>query len=123
MTEIYNLFEWCDAIIISSPVYYRNINSKLMALMERQYAVFNEKSLVNKVGGAITVGRGAGRASALSNIYTWMLSCGIICVPGELNGVTAIASEKKEILNNEKYLIQAEILGSNILRISELLKK
>lgn len=51
-----------------------------------------------------------------------MLSCGVICVPGELNGVTAVASESGDILKQEKRLRQAEYLGENISNITKKLK-
>ncbi len=50
-----------------------------------------------------------------------MLSCGIICVPGELNGVTAVADEPGDILNQPNRLKQAEILGSNILKATRVI--
>ncbi|MCP4160433.1 MAG: flavodoxin family protein [Deltaproteobacteria bacterium] len=118
---ITELFNWTDALIISSPVYYRNINSHLMMLLERYYSVSSKNLLKDKVGGAISVGRGAGRANSLNNIYTWMLSSGMICVPGELNGVTAIASEPNDIFSKPEYQEQARILGKNIMETTSKL--
>lgn len=117
MEEIYDAFRWCDGIIISSPVYSRNICSQLLAVLDRHYAVKDERPLAGKFGGAISVGRGAGQAQTISAIYNWMLSCGVICVPGELNGVTAIASDPGDILKQKEYLNQAYILGKNIMSI------
>jgi hypothetical protein len=51
-----------------------------------------------------------------------MLSCGVICVPGELNGVTAVADKPGDILNQKNRLEQAEILGSNVLRVAKSLQ-
>jgi len=124
MKEVYEKFQWCNAIIISSPVYYRNMSPQLLSLLNRHYAVINNKPLVGKVGGAIAVGRGTsgGQTITINAIYTWMLSCGIICVPGELNGVTAVADKPGEILNQSKRLKQAEILGLNILKVADKLQ-
>ncbi|MFX1323882.1 MAG: flavodoxin family protein [Promethearchaeota archaeon] len=125
MDRIYDAFRWCDAIIISSPVYSRNVSAQLLAVLDRHYAVNIERPLEGKVGGAIAIGRGTcgGQTITINAIYTWMLSCGIICVPGELNGVTAVADKPSDILNQENRLTQAEILGSNIQRIAKLLRK
>ena len=125
MQGIYDAFRWCNAIIISSPVYSRNVSAQLLALLDRHYAVNVEKPLEGKVGGAIAVGRGTsgGQTITINAIYTWMLSCGIICVPGELNGVTAVADEPGDILNQEHRLKQAEILGLNVLKAAKLLQK
>ncbi|MFX1410247.1 MAG: flavodoxin family protein [Promethearchaeota archaeon] len=125
MQSIYNAFRWCNAIIVSSPVYSRNISSQLLSILDRHYAVNVERPLEGKVGGAIAVGRGTcgGQTITINAIYTWMLSCGIICVPGELNGVTAVADEPSDILNQENRLKQAKILGFNILKVAKLLQK
>jgi len=125
MQRIYEAFRWCNAIIISSPVYYRNVSAQLLSLLDRHYAVRAERPLEGKVGGAIAVGRGTcgGQTIVINAIYRWMLSCGIICVPGELNGVTAVADEPGDILNQEHRLKQAEILGLNILKATKLLQK
>jgi multimeric flavodoxin WrbA len=124
MREIYEAFRWCDAIIVSSPVYSRNICSQLVAVFDRHYAVDQVRPLEGKVGGAIAVGRGScgGQAITITAIYNWMLSSGIICVPGELNGVTAVASEPGDVLKQEKRLRQAKILGENILKVTVKLR-
>jgi multimeric flavodoxin WrbA len=124
MKQIYKAFGWCDAIIVSSPVYSRNVSSQLLSVLDRHYAVNRERPLEGKVGGAIAVGRGTGGGQALTinAIYRWMLSCGIVCVPGELNGVTAVADKPRDILKQEKRLKQAEILGLNILNVAKRLR-
>ncbi|MFX1372031.1 MAG: flavodoxin family protein [Promethearchaeota archaeon] len=125
MQSIYEAFRWCNAIIISSPVYSRNMSSQLLSVLDRHYSQKFDRPLEGKVGGAIAVGRGTcgGQTITINAIYTWMLSCGIICVPGELNGVTATADEPGDILNQENRLRQAEILGLNILKVAKLLQK
>ena len=124
MHHIYDGFRWCDALILSSPVYSRNVCSQLMAVMDRYYAVHVERPLQGKAGGAIAVGRGTcgGQTITISAIYNWMLSCGMVCVPGELNGVTAVASEPGDILKQENRLRQAETLGRNVLSVAERLR-
>lgn len=124
MDKIYEAFRWCDAIIISTPVYSRNISSQLMAVLDRSYATSQERPLEGKVGGAIAVGRGTcgGQSITIMAIYNWMLSAGMVCVPGELNGVTAVASEPGDVLRQEKRLNQAKILGKNVLDIVKKLR-
>ena len=124
MHTIYEGFRWCDALVISSPVYSRNIASQLMAVLDRYHAVYREAPLLGKAGGAIAVGRGTcgGQTITINAIYNWMLSGGMICVPGELNGVTAVASEPGDILKQEKRLNQAMILGRNVLNVASKLR-
>ncbi len=124
MQHIYNAFRWCNAIVISSPVYYRNVSPQLLCILDRHYAVESEKPLAGKPGGAIAVGRGTsgGQTIVINAIYRWMLSCGVICVPGVLNGVTAVADKPSDILNQKNRLDQAEVLGSNVLRVAKSLQ-
>ncbi len=125
MQEIYDAFRWCNAIIISSPVYYLNVSAQLLSLLDRHYAVHDEKPLEGKVGGAIAVGNGTcgGQTLAVNAIFAWMLSCGIVCVPGELSAVKAVADKPGDIINQEDQLRQAEILGFNILKATKVLQK
>lgn len=123
MQLFYDAFAQCDAMIVATPVYSRNVCAQLMAVFDRHYAVALQRPLEGKVGGAIAVGAGGGggQSIALCTIYNWMRSCGMVGVPGELNGVTAVASEEEEILGQEKRLVQARILGENVMRFAERL--
>ncbi|MCP4537939.1 MAG: flavodoxin family protein [Chloroflexi bacterium] len=111
----------CDAMIIASPVYYRNVTAQTKAIFDRSYATRDNRPLANKVGGAIAVGRGTGggQSLVLTVIHNFFLSSGAICVPGELNGVSAVADEPGDILTQPKRLRQARILGENVLRCAE----
>ena len=119
MDKIYTEYKKFDAVIISSPTYYRNVPSQLKALFDRTYAIKNRTIFEGKFGGAIAVGRGSsGRQSIVLNIiYNYYLSCGILCVPGELNGVHAVADNIGDIKNQPKRLEQAKILGENIISV------
>ena len=125
MEKIYKAYEQCDAIIISAPVYWRNVPAQLKAVFDRTYAVGGKKPLEGKLGGAICVGRGSsgGQAIVLNVIHNFYLSCGVLCVPGELNGVTASADKPGDILNQPRRLKQAQILGENILQYSNRHRK
>ena len=46
----------------------------------------------------------------------------MVCVPGELNGVTATASEPGDILAQENRLRQARVLGENVLWVAQRLR-
>ena len=119
---IYADLYWTDAVLIAAPVYYRNIPSKLAAIFERAYAYQNNRPLEGKLGAAIAVGRGTGggQSIVLSIIHNWLLSAGALCVPGELNGLSAVADGPGDILNNKRKLDQATKLGENLLKFSRI---
>lgn len=120
MDEVFNVFAVCDAIVIASPVYWRNVPAQLKALFDRMYADKNSL-LKGKLGGAIAVGRGtgAGQAIVLNIIHNFYLSSGALCVPGELNGVSAAADKPGDILAQPRRLEQARVLGRNIISYSK----
>jgi multimeric flavodoxin WrbA len=117
-------FRTCEALIVATPVYSRNVCAQLMAVFDRHCAVALERPLYGKVGGAIAVGAGGGggQSIAICTIYNWMRSCGVVGVPGELNGVTAVAREEGEILAQEKRLRQARTLGDNVLWFADKIR-
>lgn len=94
-------------------------------MFDRYYAIGSERPLEGKAGGAIAVGAGGGGGQSITicAIYNWMRSCGMVGVPGELNGVTAVALDEGEVLKQEKRLRQARILGENVLRATEKLRR
>jgi multimeric flavodoxin WrbA len=120
MDLFYEAYRRCHAIIISSPVYWRNVPGQLKCVMDRTYAVRRLRPLAGKPGGAISVGRGetGGQALALTVLHNFLLSAGVVCVPGELNGVSATADNPGDILQDEKKLKQAAILGKNIMDLA-----
>lgn len=120
---IYDDLYWTDAVIIASPVYYRNITSKLATILERAYAYQNNRPLEGKLGAAIAVGRGTGggQSIVLSVIHNWLLSAGALCVPGELNGLSAVADGPGDILKDQRKIDQATKLGENLLKFSKII--
>ena len=111
MDEVYDTFKICNAIIISAPAYYRNVPAQLKAVMDRTFAA--KGSLKGKFGGAISVGRGSSGGGQCI-IHNYYLSSGMLCVPGELNGVAATADKPGDILASPR-LEQARVLGRNVL--------
>ncbi len=109
MQEIYRDFVWCQVLILASPVYHSNITAQLMAVLNRRYAVKTSRPLRGKLGGAITVGRGAGHTLVLAQLYNWMFSSGMVCVPP---AIRAIGSEQGDVA--QEYLEQAEELGEQL---------
>lgn len=124
MDAIYEEFAHCDAVIIASPVYYRNVTAQLKSLFDRSYAQHSARPLAGKAAGAIAVGRGTdgGQSIVLNIIYNFFLSSSAYCVPGELNGVSAAADKPGDILAQPNRLKQARILGENVLRLAESLR-
>lgn len=114
----------CDAVIIGSPAYYRNVTAQLKAVFDRSFAYSSNKILMGKPGGAIAVGRGegGGQSIVLTIIYNYLLSCGALPISGELNGLSARADKPGDIMMQERRLNQARILARNIIEYTEKLR-
>ena len=124
MDLLYEKFASCDAIIIASPVYYRNVSAQLKAVFDRHHALVRSKPLTGKPGGAIVVGGGTngGQSLALMIIYNFFLSAGALAVPGARNGVSVVADKPGDVLAQPDRLKQARILGENVLKYATLLR-
>lgn len=125
MDAVYEAFRTCHAVIIASPVYYRNVTAPLKAVFDRSYAVRNSRPLAGKPGGAIAVGRGTGggQSLALAVIHNFLLSSGAVAVPGEMNGVSAVADRPGDIARQPDRLRQARVLGENVLRLARRMEQ
>jgi multimeric flavodoxin WrbA len=110
----------CDAMIVGSPVYNRNITGQLQSLFNRNHCITHTRPFKDKIcfGGAIAVG-GAPNSPGitLTVLHNFFLSLGVCCVPAVLNGVSVVAREKGAVLSQPKSLGDAKVLGENILRI------
>lgn len=108
-----------DAIIVGSPVYNRNVSAQLQALFNRFHCLLHSHPFENRVcfGGAIAVGGAPNSQGIVLNVlHNFLLSLGLCCVPGVLNGVSVVAREKGEVLSQPKSLFAAKVLGENVLR-------
>lgn len=117
--ELLEKLPLCDAMILGSPVYNRNITAQLLAVFNRFHSIIHRRPFKDRVffGGAIAVG-GAPNSQGitLTVLHNFLLSLGICAVPAVLNGVAVVAREKGEVVSQPKSLSDARILGENILR-------
>ena len=120
---LFDAFAGCDAVVIGSPVYWRNVTAQLKAVFDRSFAL-GHSLLEGKPCGAIAVGRGegCGQGNTLMIIYNYILSCGGLPVPGELNGLSARADKPGDIMQQEKRLAQARALARNLIKYAEMLR-
>jgi multimeric flavodoxin WrbA len=114
-----------DAVIVGSPVYFRNVTGQLLALFTRFHSLSHRRPFKDRIcfGGAIAVGGSPNsQGITLSVIHNFFLSLGLICVPGKLNGVSVVARERGEVSNQPESLNTAGILGKNILNVLKTTK-
>jgi multimeric flavodoxin WrbA len=112
-----------NAVIVGSPVYFRNITAQLQSLFTRFHSIVHRHPFKDRIcfGGAIAVGGSPNsQGITLGIIHNFFLSLGLICVPAKLNGVSVVAREKGEVLDQPESLNNARILGRNILNVLKM---
>ena len=110
MDRFYDAFRWCDASAVarSGPTRAMFPRPAGLRLRPSTDAVNVERPLAGKPGGAMPSApvRAAARPRQSAPSTTWLLSCGAVAVPGELNGLTARALAEGEILGQEKLFVR-----------------
>lgn len=107
-------------LIIGSPVYFRNMSSRCMSLLERLAALRKPKLLLaNKVVGALSVGgyRHGGQELVIQQIQTAMLCHEAMLVggkPGAHQGATLWNSHKDDIKQDTFGVETAKQLGTRV---------
>lgn len=118
MADFAALLAESDALLIGTPVYYRNVTAQLKALFDRCHGISSRNLFHLKPVGALAVGRGegGGQAMTLAIVANFALSAGAVAVPGELNGVSARAGNPGDVEGQPKRLLQARALAKNVMK-------
>lgn len=100
-----------DIIVLSSPVYYMNIDGQLKTLMDRCY---RNKGLEGKEFYYITACADPDEATAETAIYAFRGF--VVCLPHptERGSVKAIGMGRKGAVQDSQYLNEAYLLGKTI---------
>ncbi|MBN2038873.1 MAG: flavodoxin family protein [Spirochaetes bacterium] len=115
--DVSKLFEKmlkADGIVFGVPVYFYNMTSQLKIIMDRSFSLNTpERSLANKVGGAVSAAGSFGMGNALKDIYFYMVTRQII----PANYVAAYGGPKGAVKEMEKCMQAADMLGRQMARI------
>ncbi len=114
-SEITPMLLESDGIVLGSPVFFNNVSSQMKAFMDRTWCLRGK--LLNKLGGAIVVGRGYGTEGAITAINAFFLKHEMIPVN---RGVSGLAFESGEIIKNKQSIRSAELLGERLLETAQL---
>lgn len=107
MAEVIDGMQWCDGLIIGSPVYFGLINGQLKVMMDRSVPIRAYKGsfgMEGKVGGGIACGafRNGGQELALQCMHGFMLQHNMMVVsdgqPYAHSGATIVGSAKDDEL-------------------------
>lgn len=119
-------------LVIGSPVYTFNINSKLAAFMER-FTVFHQRNYFpdahsetapdwsRTAAGVVAVGggRNGGQEATMTSLINWLLTNGFAivgCYPRSSIGVSCYEPTGSTAVSDERGIKLAKILAANIVK-------
>lgn len=102
MTEINEILESADGIIVSSPVFFGTLSAQLKIMFDRTLPLRRNNFLLkNKVGAALAVGatRNGGQEYTIWSIHAWMHIHGMIVVGdnSHFGGITVKGVESDDV--------------------------
>jgi multimeric flavodoxin WrbA len=112
MQELYPKMVESDGIIFGTPVYFYNVASQAKAIVDRGMLTNHpDMSLANKVGGIVTVAGSFGLASAVKDLYFYIISRHML----PANYVAAYAGPPGGVKELEKCMKAAFDLGRQMV--------
>lgn len=122
LEKVYARIACCDGIILGSPVYFGTLSGQMKSFWDKSRALRHNKSLLNVVGGALSVGgaRFGGQETTLRALQDIMLVHGMIVVgDGYIDddaGHQGVAGQKPAEQDDNARL-RARILGRRLVQV------
>ncbi|HBT20268.1 MAG TPA: flavodoxin family protein [Peptococcaceae bacterium] len=121
LEDAYALLKEADGIIVGTPVYFGTVSAQLKGFWDKTRFMRKEKSLLNTVGGVVTVGGarfGGGQETALNAVIHMMLVQGMTIVGdgyfendcGHFGSCAQRPSEKDEFALHRAHIIMKRII-------------
>ncbi|SDC63616.1 MULTISPECIES: flavodoxin family protein [unclassified Candidatus Frackibacter] len=127
LEEDYDLLTKADGVIIGSPVYFGTVSAQLKGFWDMTRDLRKEFSLLNTVGGGVTVGAGrfGGQETTLNAIHDMMLVQGMIVVgdgDDESDAGHQGAAAQRLAAEDENGQLRAEIIGRRVAKVANATK-
>ena len=130
VNEIAPKFEECDALVVSSPVYYASANATVIALLDRLfYSTHFDKTM--KVGASVVAARRGGLSSTFDELNKYFTIKGMPvassqywnsihgCEPGEASQDAEGLQIMRTLARNMSFLIKSIRLGKEAYGLPE----
>lgn len=123
MQELYAMLERADAVIFGSPVYFGSVSAQTKAVMDRMFALLQQRALKDKIAGALVVTRRVGAIQTRSLLYAFCIAQGMIVAGGAIG----YGREPGDVLTgvgggiDMSAIDEARLLGTNIVQLARRL--
>ncbi len=84
MQPIYQQLEAADAIILGTPVYFRNVSAQAKTIIDRTYSFRRQRRLSGKVAASVVVARRIGAGQVRTLLSGFFVNQGMIPVRGAI---------------------------------------
>lgn len=116
MSVLHDKLLEAQGIVIGTPIYFYSMTAQAKTIMDRTIALNRpERTLANKVGGAVVVAGSLGLSNALKDIYFYYVTRQML----PANYVAAYAGPEGAVMSLEKCLKAASDLGRQMVRLAE----
>ncbi|MGE5397407.1 MAG: flavodoxin family protein [Chitinophagales bacterium] len=123
LEKVFATLSKADGLVIGSPVYFGTVSGQLKAFWDKTRSLRSNHSLLNVVGGAVSVGSSqyGGEETTVKTIHSMMLVHGMIVVgdgyiDDDCGHFGALAT--KPAAEDSKALERARVLGRRIVQVA-----
>jgi multimeric flavodoxin WrbA len=123
MQELYAMMQRADVIVFGSPVYFGSVSAQCKAIMDRMFALLRDRSLKDKVAGALVVTRRVGALQTRSLLQAFCIAQGMIVAGGAIG----YGREPGDVLTgvgggiDMSAMEEARLLAKNMVRVAKML--
>ncbi len=128
MEEILKAMDWCDGLILASPVYFGMVNGQIKTMMDRCACLRanyeTDLLMAGKIGGAIACAnsRNGGQETTLQNIQTFLLQMNMLAVSDGIpychSGGTIMGDAEKDAWGLETVKNLANNVGKMLNKVN-----
>ena len=124
MQDLYAMMERADGIILGSPVYFGSVSAQTKAIMDRMFSLLRQRSLKDKIAGALVVTRRVGAIQARSLLYSFCIAQGMIVAGGAIG----YGREAGDVLTgvgggiDMTAMDEARLMATNVVRLASKLR-
>lgn len=123
LEESFNLLRRADGLIIGSPVYFCTVSAQLKAFWDKTRVLRAEKTLLNVVGGALSVGSGrfGGQETTVQAIQDMMLCQGMTVIGDgyvEDDAGHQGACAQRQASDDQNGIMRSRILARRVMEVA-----
>ncbi len=120
LEQVFDRLEETDGLILGSPVYFGTVSAQMKAFWDKSRCIRTEKSLIGKVGGAVSVGasRFGGQETTVRTLHDIMLIHGMSLIgdgSSDFDAGHQGVCAQKPAQQDQDAIMRAKVMGRRIV--------